>query len=371
MSNSENNDIPIKSKLAELLAQDDDKKTSLFDIKKEVIDDFYEFFSEGMIPEVTEDQPEYFSQKNPIYRMAYWGIDHGLTLCGRLWDLNKRLNDRTQNVLKWEYSEYYSIFSRYFLLEECCLKRPKNIISLYKSDNAEKYWINRTDMFFPDEWPYPSYVQFTSMTHAAAYFALYTYREMNKHVSQLGDINTVFVNANSSDELTSCIAKMVEEVIKLEGISIHRLINSVKNRIEYELKLFLNKHQKENINPDQESFTNDTKNYRNRIAKDEANVRAREILKQNPNITARDLAKEIGCSQGLISKLPAWQAVMEKRRQGCVPKTSPKTVSLTKGHESIIADNSDDEDELAKLIKDQEADQKADEGKYFRQRKKL
>ena len=92
-----------------------------------------------------------------------------------------------------------------------------------------------------------------------------------------------------------------------------------------------------------------------KITKEEANVRAREILKANPSITARDLSTAIPCGLGLVSQLPAWQAVLEERRKRKPPKT-PKVVSLEAIHESI---NQDDE-ELNRLTKEQHDDGKSD-----------
>jgi len=66
---------------------------------------------------------------------------------------------------------------------------------------------------------------------------------------------------------------------------------------------------------------------RPRITKEEANARAREILRESPGITARKLSERIGCSLGLISKLSAWKAVRE-RRERAKPPAAPKAVSL-------------------------------------------
>jgi hypothetical protein len=58
---------------------------------------------------------------------------------------------------------------------------------------------------------------------------------------------------------------------------------------------------------------------RYRLMKDEANIKARKFLAQNPNATARELSKGIGCALGTVSKLPAWQAVKEQLNMGRHP----------------------------------------------------
>jgi hypothetical protein len=89
-----------------------------------------------------------------------------------------------------------------------------------------------------------------------------------------------------------------------------------------------------------------------RITSDEANIRAREILVENPTISSRDLAAQIGCSSGLISKLPAWRAVQEQLAAGARPKRM-KTVSLS---DTVLATTGRKDDPLQKLIAEQEAD---------------
>jgi hypothetical protein len=91
---------------------------------------------------------------------------------------------------------------------------------------------------------------------------------------------------------------------------------------------------------------------RPKASKDEANIKAREFLRQNPNATSRELATGIGCSSGLVSKLPAWQAVKEQRDKGRQPKKSGN-VSLTPAMERTIGV---EDESLAKLIREQDAD---------------
>jgi hypothetical protein len=91
---------------------------------------------------------------------------------------------------------------------------------------------------------------------------------------------------------------------------------------------------------------------RSKVTKDEANIKARRFLKDNPLANVRDLAKGIGCSTGLVSALPAWRAVKEERDKGRQPRKSA-VVSLTPklGQVAGIEDKT-----LADLIYEQEAD---------------
>lgn len=95
-----------------------------------------------------------------------------------------------------------------------------------------------------------------------------------------------------------------------------------------------------------------------RISRTEANIRAREYLAKKPNATARDLAEGLGCSLGLVAKLPAWKAVVGERKAGRKPKT-PRAFSLTKKVETSIGVGEQDE-VLNTLIREQEADGKSD-----------
>jgi hypothetical protein len=88
------------------------------------------------------------------------------------------------------------------------------------------------------------------------------------------------------------------------------------------------------------------------LRKEEANILAREHLKENPTATARQLATAIGCSLGMIPRLPAWQAVQEQRAKGRQPKKST-AVSLTDRMQRVAGTT---DDPLAKLIAEQEAD---------------
>jgi hypothetical protein len=88
------------------------------------------------------------------------------------------------------------------------------------------------------------------------------------------------------------------------------------------------------------------------VTKDEANIKARDFLRQHPDATSRELATGIGCSTGLVSKLPAWQAVKEQRDKGRQPK-KVGTMALTPKMEQVVGVG---DEALAKLISEQEAD---------------
>jgi hypothetical protein len=91
---------------------------------------------------------------------------------------------------------------------------------------------------------------------------------------------------------------------------------------------------------------------RAKLTKDEANIKARAFLRHNPKATARQLATGIGCALGMVSNLPAWQAVKEERDKGRQPKKSG-TVALTPKMEKLVGS---EDDALAKLIDEQKAD---------------
>ena len=116
-----------------------------------------------------------------------------------------------------------------------------------------------------------------------------------------------------------------------------------------------------------------------RIARDEANVRARKALKGRPpkgnkRWSYRTLAKAIGCGAGQVSELSAWQAYAEshglKRDKG---QTAPKAVSLTAGRlakeDSAAALERLHQAELEKVVAEQRADDEADRKQYRRRPK--
>jgi hypothetical protein len=86
------------------------------------------------------------------------------------------------------------------------------------------------------------------------------------------------------------------------------------------------------------------------VPKDEANIKARAYLLRNPAATVRELADGIGCSTGLVSKLPAWKAVQDRRKQEQQRKV--KVVRLTPRLQGVVGVD----DELNQLIAEQKAD---------------
>jgi hypothetical protein len=92
------------------------------------------------------------------------------------------------------------------------------------------------------------------------------------------------------------------------------------------------------------------------IRREEANIRARAILRQDPTLSAQELAKKVPCSVGLIPQLPAWRAVMEERKKGRRPK-SLRAVSLTRETETVVGE---EDPTLTALIEEQARDGTAD-----------
>jgi hypothetical protein len=94
-----------------------------------------------------------------------------------------------------------------------------------------------------------------------------------------------------------------------------------------------------------------------RVGRDEANLRARAALKARPprggRWSQRTLAKAIGCSAGLVSVLPAWQAYAEERGLGGKGPSVPKAVSLTP---AVLAGEGRRDEELEQLIAQHQAD---------------
>lgn len=103
------------------------------------------------------------------------------------------------------------------------------------------------------------------------------------------------------------------------------------------------------------------------MSRDEANVAAREYLQKharNRKVTVRELAEAIGCSQGLVSRLPAWRAYRKGLTQDKPP--APRAESLT----DRVLDNVGQVDaELNRLIAEQEADMAEDERSRSRGRR--
>jgi hypothetical protein len=121
------------------------------------------------------------------------------------------------------------------------------------------------------------------------------------------------------------------------------------------------------------------KSGKTRIERDEANARARGALrgrppKGNKRWTQRTLAKAIGCSSGIITKLRAWQAYTEERGLKSVHKAAaPKAVSLTDGALATEDGQAAMERlrlaEIEKAAAEQIAESEADRRHYRRRRK--
>jgi len=97
-----------------------------------------------------------------------------------------------------------------------------------------------------------------------------------------------------------------------------------------------------------------------KITKDEANVRARQLLRETPtwDWTCRKLKKEIGCPLAWIPCLPAWRAYHEKRKELRSNKTID-TVSLSKELEAVLGEGEKDE-VLNQLIAEQAGEERED-----------
>jgi hypothetical protein len=89
--------------------------------------------------------------------------------------------------------------------------------------------------------------------------------------------------------------------------------------------------------------------HRPRMSRDLANKLAIPLLRKNPRISNRDLALQIGCSHGLVAKLPAWRAVQEALQQGRSPLA--KVVSLTPA--VLASEVADEAEPIHKLIADE------------------
>jgi hypothetical protein len=98
-----------------------------------------------------------------------------------------------------------------------------------------------------------------------------------------------------------------------------------------------------------------------KMTKDDANQKAISLATANPSflkMTLRGWAAAIGCSTGLVTKLPLWQATIKKTGRGRSGRTpAPKTVSFTPALEATIGTRDDSDDErLKQLVEEQRAD---------------
>lgn len=91
---------------------------------------------------------------------------------------------------------------------------------------------------------------------------------------------------------------------------------------------------------------------RRRIPAGEANLLVGNYLGKFPTATIRKVSLGTGVSTGAISKLPAWQGRLAKRKAGQAP-SRPKEVSLTNKLEASIPV---EDRQLAQLIAEQEED---------------
>lgn len=106
---------------------------------------------------------------------------------------------------------------------------------------------------------------------------------------------------------------------------------------------------------------------RRKMTQGEANEAAKELIREDKGFAmkqAREWAAAIGCSLGIVNKLPIWKACMEQRRKAAPPK-APKAVSLTTRLENIIDSRgkmgrnvamTNGDGELEKLIREQQGD---------------
>lgn len=88
---------------------------------------------------------------------------------------------------------------------------------------------------------------------------------------------------------------------------------------------------------------------RNKVSRKEANIRAREALKNPKTRSVRKLAQAIGCSPALAGETDAWKAYQEAKKK---PR-APKAVGLT---DAIEAGMGQPDGELNQLIAEQTAD---------------
>jgi hypothetical protein len=105
----------------------------------------------------------------------------------------------------------------------------------------------------------------------------------------------------------------------------------------------------------------DTSRQKPRMSKDEANGIARHLLTQDRSFaekSAREWSSEIGCSLGLVSKLPLWKAVQE-RKPARGKGARPMAVAHIEGVHSLEGD-APPADVLNGLILDQEEEMAAE-----------
>lgn len=87
-----------------------------------------------------------------------------------------------------------------------------------------------------------------------------------------------------------------------------------------------------------------------------ANSKATELAKADSTFLSksqRAWAREIGCSDGLVTKLDLWKVKQKKADEEPQPKRSPKTVSLTHDLLAVVPDS---DEELQRLIREQKSE---------------
>jgi hypothetical protein len=90
----------------------------------------------------------------------------------------------------------------------------------------------------------------------------------------------------------------------------------------------------------------------------DANDKAIALARQNRAFLRRSLrewAQAIGCSTGLVARLPLWIRLRERKRQLRGQGKSPPTVSLTPGLEAVVG-GEDTEGAIRQLIEEQRED---------------
>lgn len=93
-----------------------------------------------------------------------------------------------------------------------------------------------------------------------------------------------------------------------------------KEQILHLAKWFSEKHKTGWKTPEKDVAAKATdRKRRTTISTDEANFKASQIIKQNPDIKSRDLAKQIGIAHGRVSKLDSWKHLMAERKAKRMP----------------------------------------------------
>lgn len=105
---------------------------------------------------------------------------------------------------------------------------------------------------------------------------------------------------------------------------------------------------------------------RRRVSTKVANQRVAELLRNNPRMKTRELARGANCAHGLISELPAYRAVRDAIKQGRKPRFESLTTEIlertaaTDGNEfgNPVDEQANREVELACLVDDQQSDER-------------